>query len=141
MKKVPNCSIHNSITMLGRDKVLLGRCWGLSPQLKSVEFSFLPNVIHELQSIVYVKPLKKCFTLWDPTAVCTCCNLVFSVAGMDFSPAAERHAARRPEAALESLDLGVGGSACMAEGRYDWHSAVLILTQRQKRIHWKRLCR
>ena len=59
MKKVPNCSIHNSITMLGRDKVLLGRCWGLSPQLKSVEFSFLPNVVHELQSIVCVKPLKK----------------------------------------------------------------------------------
>ena len=59
MKKVPNCSIHNSITMLGRDKVLLGRCWGLSPQLKSVEFSFLPNVVHELQSILYVKPLKK----------------------------------------------------------------------------------
>ncbi len=47
MKKVPDCSIHNSITMLGRDKVLLGRCWGPSPQLKSVEFSFLPNVIHE----------------------------------------------------------------------------------------------
>ena len=45
--------------MLGRDKVLLGRCWGLSPQLKSVEFSFLPNVVHELQSIVCVKPLKK----------------------------------------------------------------------------------
>ena len=33
--------------------------WGLSPQLKSVEFSFLPNVVHELQSILYVKPLKK----------------------------------------------------------------------------------
>ena len=49
--------------MLGRDKVLLGRCWGLSPQLKSVEFSFLPNVVHELQSILYVKPLKKCYTL------------------------------------------------------------------------------
>ena len=45
--------------MLGRDKVLLGRCWGLSPQLKSVEFSFLPNVVHEFQSILYVKPLKK----------------------------------------------------------------------------------
>ena len=45
--------------MLGRDKVLLGRCWGPGPQLKSVEFSFLPNVVHELQSILYVKPLKK----------------------------------------------------------------------------------
>ena len=59
MRKVPNCSIHNSITVLGRDKVLLGRCWGPGPQLKSVEFSFLPNVVHELQSILYVKPLKK----------------------------------------------------------------------------------
>ena len=58
MKKVPNCSIHNSITVLGRDKVLLGRCWGPGPQLKSVEFLFLPNVVHELQSILYVKPLK-----------------------------------------------------------------------------------
>ena len=56
---MPNCSIHNSITMLGRDYVLLGRCWGLSPQLNSVEVSFLPNVVHELQSILYVKPLKK----------------------------------------------------------------------------------
>ena len=50
---------HDSIAMLGRDKVLLGRCWGLSPQLKSVEVLFLPNVIHELQSILYMKPLKK----------------------------------------------------------------------------------
>ena len=66
MKKVPNCSIHDSITMLGRDKVLLGRCWGLSPQLKSVEVSFLPNMVHELQSILFVKPLKKWYTLWDP---------------------------------------------------------------------------
>ena len=59
MKKVSNYSIHDSIAMLGRDKVLLGRCWGLSPQLKPVEILFLPNVVHELQSIFYVKPLKK----------------------------------------------------------------------------------
>ena len=58
--------------MLGRDKVLLGRCWGLSPQLKSVEFSFLPNVIHELQSILYVKPLKKMLHFMGSGPCVTC---------------------------------------------------------------------
>ena len=32
---------------------------GRRPKLKSVELSFLPNVVHELQSILYVKLLKK----------------------------------------------------------------------------------
>ena len=59
---------HISITKMGYKENSSDFAMGRRPELKSEEFSLYPILVIEIFTILCLKPLKKCYTVWghDP---------------------------------------------------------------------------